>query len=98
MLRVYLLRWSYDLVAMEVFTEQLPSNGRLLWLHSSAFELTCHNIYVCMCVLHIFAGKRPLKRSYGRLSRKDNIAIYHRKQIYDNVKLVSAGSDGSVMK
>jgi hypothetical protein len=26
------------------FTELLPSNGRLLWLHCSRFQASCHNI------------------------------------------------------
>jgi hypothetical protein len=82
-----------------VFTEPFLSNGRLLWLHSSDFERAYVHMCVCLCVcvLHVFVGKRPLRPSHGRLSPKDSIAIYHRKEIYDSVKLVSVGSGGSVM-
>jgi hypothetical protein len=34
------------------FTEPLPSNGRLFWLHNSGFEQTCHNsiIFSYFCI------------------------------------------------
>jgi hypothetical protein len=30
----------------KVFTKHFPSNGRLLWLHYSGFQVSCHNISV----------------------------------------------------
>jgi hypothetical protein len=32
-------------IAEEVFIEPLTSNGRLFWLHYSAFPMPCHNIF-----------------------------------------------------
>jgi hypothetical protein len=35
-----------------VFTESLPSNERLFWLHYSGFRASCHNTVVRTFVLH----------------------------------------------
>jgi hypothetical protein len=35
-----------------LFTDLLHSNGRLLWLRSSGFRASCHNIYIYIFVQH----------------------------------------------
>jgi hypothetical protein len=43
-----------------VFTEPLPSNGRLLWLHNYGFAPSCHNIHLTARGMSRYGTMRPL--------------------------------------
>jgi hypothetical protein len=48
-----------------VFTESLPSNKRLLWLHYSSFQVSCHNIVSLLQALLVVAWLQYSNKGYS---------------------------------
>jgi hypothetical protein len=66
-----------------VFAEQLPSNGRLIWLHSSGLQPSCHNITLLLLVCFnwgcCYLKRRCLAIISRRMYQVHYYAVYRRR-------------------